>query len=183
MLLGLQPSPVTRLNRAIALRYADSPQAALAELDRLADALDGYHLYHATCAELLRAVGQPEAARAADERALALAANQPRSTCSVSVYSGRDGIRDRCGAAPTRSRRRRDRARRRASAPCWLSHRPEGAVERRATRQLGPGVRPAERRHGQRFRRVAGSAAAPRSPRSTSSARRPLPSALPTVNP
>jgi RNA polymerase sigma-70 factor (ECF subfamily) len=75
MLLGVQPSPVTRLHRAIALRYADSPQAALAELDRLAGALDGYHLFHATRAELLRATGRPEAARPADERALALAAN------------------------------------------------------------------------------------------------------------
>jgi RNA polymerase sigma factor (sigma-70 family) len=75
MLLGVQPSPVTRLHRAIALRYARGPHAALAELDRLGDALDGYHLYHATRAELLRATGEPDAARTADQRALALAAN------------------------------------------------------------------------------------------------------------
>jgi RNA polymerase sigma-70 factor (ECF subfamily) len=75
MLLRVQPSPVTRLHRAVALRYADSPDAALAELDQLAGALDGYHLYHATRAELLRAAGHPDAARTADERALALAAN------------------------------------------------------------------------------------------------------------
>ena len=75
MLLGLQPSPVTRMHRAVALRYADGPAAALAELDRLGDALDGYHLYHATRAEVLRALGRPDAARTADERALALAAN------------------------------------------------------------------------------------------------------------
>jgi RNA polymerase sigma-70 factor (ECF subfamily) len=75
MLLALQPSPVTRLHRAVALRYADSPQAALPELDQLGDTLDGYHLYHATRAELLRALGEPDAARAADERALALAGN------------------------------------------------------------------------------------------------------------
>jgi RNA polymerase sigma-70 factor (ECF subfamily) len=76
MLLGVQPSPVTRLHRAIALRYADSPEAALAEVDELADSLDGYHLYHATRAELMRALGRPDAARAADERALILAANR-----------------------------------------------------------------------------------------------------------
>ncbi|MGN9909190.1 RNA polymerase sigma factor [Phytohabitans sp. LJ34] len=75
MLLCVQPTPVTRLHRAIALRYAESPHAALAELDELAGALDGYHLFHATSAELLRATGQPDAARTADERALALAAN------------------------------------------------------------------------------------------------------------
>jgi RNA polymerase sigma factor (sigma-70 family) len=75
MLLRLQPSPVTRLHRAVAVRYVHGPEAALAELDQLAGALDGYHLYHATRAELLRGTGAPQAARPADERALALAAN------------------------------------------------------------------------------------------------------------
>ena len=74
MLLHLAPSPVTRLHRAIALRYTAGPRAALAELDALADALDGHHLYHATRAELLRALGRPEA-RDADRRALELTAN------------------------------------------------------------------------------------------------------------
>jgi RNA polymerase sigma-70 factor (ECF subfamily) len=75
MLLHLAPSPVTRLHRAIALRYTAGPEAALAELGALADALDGYHLYHATRAELLRALGHPDQARAADRRALELTAN------------------------------------------------------------------------------------------------------------
>ena len=75
MLVRLHPTPITRLHRAVAVRYADGPEAALAELDQLGDALDGYHLYHATRAEVLRAIGRPDAARAADERALALAAN------------------------------------------------------------------------------------------------------------
>jgi hypothetical protein len=39
MLLALAPSPVTRLHRAIALRYASGPGAAMAELDTLAGAL------------------------------------------------------------------------------------------------------------------------------------------------
>ena len=75
MLLHLAPSPVTRLHRAIALRYVSGPAAALAEVDALAASLDNYHLLHATRAELLRALGDPDAARAADERALALTNN------------------------------------------------------------------------------------------------------------
>ncbi len=75
MLLHLAPSPVTRLHRAIALRYTAGPQAAMAELDALAGVLDGYHLFHATLADLLRDLGEPEKARAADRRALELTAN------------------------------------------------------------------------------------------------------------
>lgn len=75
MLLRIQPSPVTRLHRAVALRYTHGPEAALAELHQLADALDRFHLYHATRAEFLRAIGEPDAARAADEQALTLTAN------------------------------------------------------------------------------------------------------------
>jgi RNA polymerase sigma-70 factor (ECF subfamily) len=75
MLLHLAPSPVTRLHRAIVLRYTAGPQAALDELETLADKLDRYHLYHATRAELLRGLGHPYQARIADERALQLTAN------------------------------------------------------------------------------------------------------------
>jgi len=75
MLLHLAPSPVTRLHRAIALRYTDGPRAAMAELDELAGPLDGHHLFHATRAELLRALDQHDRARDADRRALELTAN------------------------------------------------------------------------------------------------------------
>ena len=75
MLLVLAPSPVTRLHRTIALRYKAGPQAALTELDELAGTLDQYHLYHATRAELLRALGHHSLARTADQRALQLTAN------------------------------------------------------------------------------------------------------------
>jgi RNA polymerase sigma-70 factor (ECF subfamily) len=75
MLLHLAPSPVTRLHRAIALRYTAGPRAAMTELDGLAGALDRYHLYHATRADLLRELGQPDQARAADRLALELTAN------------------------------------------------------------------------------------------------------------
>jgi RNA polymerase sigma factor (sigma-70 family) len=75
MLLSLSPSPVTRLHRAVAVRYAHGPQAALAELDDLGDVLERYGLLHATRAELLRDLGRREEGRQADERALELIAN------------------------------------------------------------------------------------------------------------
>ena len=80
MLLHLAPSPVTRLHRAIALRYTAGPRAALDEVDALAGDLDCHHLLHATRAELLRALGRPAQARAADERALQLTANPAERT-------------------------------------------------------------------------------------------------------
>jgi len=71
----VDPSPVVDLNRAIAMRYAIGPAEALAAVDALADALDRYHLFHATRAELLRDLGHADEARAADVRALALTDN------------------------------------------------------------------------------------------------------------
>jgi RNA polymerase sigma factor (sigma-70 family) len=75
MLLHLAPSPVTRLHRTVALRYTAGPRVALAELDDLSGELDHYHLFHATRAELLRDLGHPDDARAADRRALELTGN------------------------------------------------------------------------------------------------------------
>jgi RNA polymerase sigma-70 factor (ECF subfamily) len=75
MLLHLAPSPVTRLHRAIAMRYHAGPAAALTDIDAIGPALNGHHLYHATRAELLRDLGKYDQARAADQHALHLAAN------------------------------------------------------------------------------------------------------------
>jgi RNA polymerase sigma factor (sigma-70 family) len=75
MLLHLAPSPVTRLHRAIAVRYTAGARTAMAELDDLARPLGEYHLYHASRAELLRELGHPGQARAADRRALELTTN------------------------------------------------------------------------------------------------------------
>jgi predicted RNA polymerase sigma factor len=66
---------VTRLHRAIALRFVTGPAAALREVDALDGHLDTYHLFHATRAELLRDLGDHDRPRAADERALTLTAN------------------------------------------------------------------------------------------------------------
>jgi len=74
-LIALSDTPVVRLNRAIALWHVQGPQAALVEVDALAGQLGGYHLFHATRAELLRALGRTADARAADERALELTEN------------------------------------------------------------------------------------------------------------
>lgn len=75
LLLVHDPSPVVRLNHAVALSHVRGPGEALAAVDALASRLDGYHLLHATRAELLAALGRDDEARAANARALALAAN------------------------------------------------------------------------------------------------------------
>ena len=74
-LLELMPSPVVQLNRAIARRYRDGAASALSEVDALSEALDGYYLFHATRAELLRDLGRDAEGRAALARALDLTAN------------------------------------------------------------------------------------------------------------
>ncbi len=72
-LLALAPSPVVALNRAVAVAEVEGPEAALALVDELD--LDGYHLFHAIRADLLRRLGRgPEAALAYDA-AIALAGN------------------------------------------------------------------------------------------------------------
>ncbi len=74
-LLAYSDTPVVRLNRAIALGQVAGPEQALREVDALAESLDGYHLFHATRAELLRQLGRADDARAADRRALELTEN------------------------------------------------------------------------------------------------------------
>jgi RNA polymerase sigma-70 factor (ECF subfamily) len=74
-LLSHQPSPVIRLHRAIALGQVFGPAAALDVVETLSHDLNGYHLYHASRAELLRTLGRPAEARAADRLALGLTSN------------------------------------------------------------------------------------------------------------
>jgi RNA polymerase sigma-70 factor (ECF subfamily) len=69
------PSPVVDLNRAVAVAFAEGPEAGLALMAPLAEDLARYHLYHAARADLLRRLGRREEARAAYERALGLTAN------------------------------------------------------------------------------------------------------------
>src|SRR4051812_8620851 len=74
-LVRLDPSPIIALNRAIAVAELDGPEVALAIVDRLAEALAGYHAYHATRADLLRRLGHSQQSRAAYDRAIELAGN------------------------------------------------------------------------------------------------------------
>jgi RNA polymerase sigma-70 factor (ECF subfamily) len=74
-LLDHLPSPVVRLHRAIAFGQVFGPAAALGEVDGLVGELSGYHLFHATRAELLRAIGRADDAREADGQALRLTGN------------------------------------------------------------------------------------------------------------
>jgi RNA polymerase sigma-70 factor (ECF subfamily) len=73
-LTAMAPTPVVALNRAVAVAELDGVPAALAELDGLD--LGGYHLFHATRAEMLHRLGQVEAADAAYIDAIDLANNQ-----------------------------------------------------------------------------------------------------------
>jgi RNA polymerase sigma-70 factor (ECF subfamily) len=72
-LVRLDPSPIVRLNRAIAVAELDGPQVALAEVDGLP--LEGYHAFHAARADLLRRLGRCRESRAAYDRAIGLAGN------------------------------------------------------------------------------------------------------------
>jgi RNA polymerase sigma-70 factor (ECF subfamily) len=74
-LLRVDPSPIVALNRAIAIAELDSPEVGLATVDGLAGALDGYHSYHATRADLLRRLGRTVESTVAYDRAIELAGN------------------------------------------------------------------------------------------------------------
>jgi RNA polymerase sigma-70 factor, ECF subfamily len=74
-LLTIAPGPVVALNRAVAVAEVEGPEAALALVDGLE--LDGYHLFHAIRADLLRRLGRDTEAAAAYEAAIARAGNAP----------------------------------------------------------------------------------------------------------
>jgi RNA polymerase sigma-70 factor (ECF subfamily) len=72
-LLALTPSPVVALHRAVAVAEVDGPDAALALVDGLD--LEGYHLFHAIRADLLRRLGRHAEAALAYEAAIARTGN------------------------------------------------------------------------------------------------------------
>ncbi|HEX8093968.1 RNA polymerase sigma factor [Jatrophihabitans sp.] len=72
-LMSCTPTPVIALNRAVALAEVRGPAAALAAIEGLE--LGGYHLYHATRAELLQRLGRHDEAMDAYDAALAVTAN------------------------------------------------------------------------------------------------------------
>ena len=72
-----QPTPVVRLNGAVALSYAEGAAAALPTLAILAEggALTRYQPFHAAQADILRRAGHTAEAAAAYRRAIALSGN------------------------------------------------------------------------------------------------------------
>jgi RNA polymerase sigma-70 factor (ECF subfamily) len=77
VLARINPSPVVRLNRAVAVGMSEGPARGLELIDELGGSgeLERYHLLHAARADLLRRLGSFEAAADAYRRALALMAN------------------------------------------------------------------------------------------------------------
>lgn len=79
VLLGLLPSPVIALNRAVAVAMRDGPLAGLQQVDGILarGALQDYHLAHATRGEFCRQLGRLKEARSAYEKALSLTQQAP----------------------------------------------------------------------------------------------------------
>nr|WP_274637957.1 DUF6596 domain-containing protein [Microbacterium bovistercoris] len=71
----IDPSPIVRLNTAIAISEYDSPDLALALIEPLGGELGDHHAFQTTRAELLRLTGRQQEARAAYDRAIELAVN------------------------------------------------------------------------------------------------------------
>jgi RNA polymerase sigma-70 factor (ECF subfamily) len=69
----LQPSPVVRLNRAVAVSKTKGAEAALEMLEPLAERLAGYFYFHGARGGLLLQLGRKREARESFDRAIALA--------------------------------------------------------------------------------------------------------------
>jgi RNA polymerase sigma-70 factor (ECF subfamily) len=72
-LLPLEPTPVVRVNHAVALSENGLVAAALATLQELREPLADFQPFHAARAAVLSMAGQIEAARQAYDQAIALA--------------------------------------------------------------------------------------------------------------
>jgi RNA polymerase sigma-70 factor (ECF subfamily) len=79
VLLRIEHTPVIELNRAVAVAMRDGPAAGAALVDAILERGDlrDYRLAHAARADLYRRLGQPDKARDAYERALALTRQEP----------------------------------------------------------------------------------------------------------
>lgn len=78
-LFGIEPTPVVELNRAAAIAMRDGAAAGLQRIDAILARgdLGDYLFAHSARADLLRRLGRTDEARAAYERALALARQEP----------------------------------------------------------------------------------------------------------
>jgi RNA polymerase sigma-70 factor (ECF subfamily) len=75
-LLPLEPTPVVRVNHAVAMAENGLLAAALATLNELQEALADFQPLHAARAAVLAMAGQTDAARRAYEQAIALASHE-----------------------------------------------------------------------------------------------------------
>ena len=105
-LYALTPTPVVALNRAVALAEVRGPAAGLAAVDDLrCPALDGYYLFHAARADLLRRLGRDQEAAAAYAAARSLTANPVEQAFLDAQHAAvlDTGPSGRPGAGPDRS--------------------------------------------------------------------------------
>ena len=79
LLLGINPSPVVELNRAVAVAMRDGADAGLRLIDDIfaRGELEDYHLAHSARAEMCRRLGRKIEAKLSYERALSLAQQVP----------------------------------------------------------------------------------------------------------
>lgn len=79
MLEEMKPTPVVRLNAAVAAAYAEGPRFAILKLDALSGErrLEDYALFHATRGDLLLKLGRRQGAQAAFRRALECPLSDP----------------------------------------------------------------------------------------------------------
>ncbi len=84
----LQPSPVVTLNRAVATSKLHGPAAALAMIEPLAGALGGYFHFFGLKGGLLMQLGRRDEARAAFDRAIALA-HTPAEAAHIRLHLDR----------------------------------------------------------------------------------------------
>src|SRR4029077_362895 len=77
-LIKLTPSPVVKLNHAVAVAMGEGLSRGLAMIDELGASceLDGYYLFHAARADILRRLGRDTEAAEAYRRAVSLTTNQ-----------------------------------------------------------------------------------------------------------
>ena len=77
VLFEIQPSPVVRINQAIAVSYADSLEQALTIMDEVSEfpKMQTYQHYHAALGDLLARAGKTDAAKESLRQAMALSNN------------------------------------------------------------------------------------------------------------
>jgi RNA polymerase sigma-70 factor (ECF subfamily) len=79
LLMMIEPTPVVKLNRAVAVAMRDGPEKGLEIIERIVKRgeLEEYHLIHAARADLLRRLGRTSEALEAYERALDINSQEP----------------------------------------------------------------------------------------------------------